>query len=153
MSVFKTCPHNGEECIHEIYLGEPRYNLCKTCSVFTSKDEVKEDPQVGHKSDSEEIVELKKEVEDKGIKYADSLEYTISKFSDTEGYCWSQVEQAYEQGALDFAEPREKQITELKQKLKQAEEIIRKYYNYNPSCEYSYEDIDKLAEQFLKEKT
>lgn len=33
--------------------------------------------------------ELEKEVEDKGVKYADSLEYTISKFSDEEGYCWS----------------------------------------------------------------
>lgn len=49
--------------------------------------------------------ELEKEVEEKGIEYADSLEYTISKFSDTEGYCWSQVEEAYEKGALDFAKP------------------------------------------------
>ena len=57
--------------------------------------------------------ELEKEAENKGIKYADSLEYTISKFSDEEGYCWSQVEQAYEKGALDFAEPREERIVEL----------------------------------------
>ena len=35
--------------------------------------------------------------------------------------------------------------------LAKAKEIIRKYYKYNPSCEYSYEDIDKEAEQFLKE--
>lgn len=94
---------------------------------------------------------LEKEVEDKGVEYADKQKRTISVHEDS-GYSWGQIEQAYEKGALDFAKPREKQITELKQKLNQAEEIIRKYYNYNPSCEYSYEDIDKLAEQFLKEK-
>lgn len=66
------------------------------------------------------IKELEKEVEDKGIEYADSLEYTISKFSDTEGYCWSQVEQAYEKGALDFA----KQIEKMKSLLK---EIYEEY--------------------------
>ena len=32
----------------------------------------------------------------------------------------------------------------------EAKEIIIKYYNYNPSCEYSYDDIDKQAELFLK---
>ena len=32
----------------------------------------------------------------------------------------------------------------------EAKEIIRKYYKYNPSCEYHYEDIDKQAEHFLK---
>lgn len=35
--------------------------------------------------------------------------------------------------------------------LSEAKAIIRKYYNCNPSCGYSYEDIDKQAEQFLKE--
>lgn len=34
--------------------------------------------------------------------------------------------------------------------LTKAKEIIKKYYKYNPSCEYFYEDIDKEAEQFLK---
>lgn len=38
-----------------------------------------------------------------------------------------------------------------KEQLIKAKEIIRKYYKYNPSCEYSYEDIDKEAKQFLKE--
>lgn len=119
----------------------------------------------------DKIVELKKEAEDKGVEYADSLEYTIPKFSDEEGYCWSQVEQSYEKGALDFAEPREKRITDLEKKntklkernaelagqkaslerlLSEAKAIIRKYYNYNPSCDYSYKDIDKQAEQFLR---
>ena len=41
----------------------------------------------------------------------------------------------------------EKENAEIK-----AKEIIRKYYKYNPSCEYSYEDIDKEAEQFLREE-
>ena len=36
MSVFKTCPHNNQECIHEIYAGEPNYKCCKKCSVYTS---------------------------------------------------------------------------------------------------------------------
>lgn len=67
--------------------------------------------------------ELKKEIENKGVEYADSLEYTISKFSDQEGYCWSQVEKAYEKGALDFAEPREKQIAELEADIEQLQKI------------------------------
>ena len=36
MSVFKTCPHNNQECIHEIYSGEPNYKSCKKCSVYKS---------------------------------------------------------------------------------------------------------------------
>lgn len=68
--------------------------------------------------------ELEKEAEDKGIKYADSLEYTIPKFSDEEGYCWAQVEQAYEKGALDFAEPREKRIAELEKENKEIKEKL-----------------------------
>lgn len=103
MSIFRMCPHNNQECIHEIYAGEPNYKYCKKCSVFTSKDEVKENSQVGHKSDSEEIAELKKEK------------------------------------------------AKLECLLNVAKEIIRKYYKYNPSCKYSYEDIDKQAELFLKE--
>ena len=61
--------------------------------------------------------ELEKEVEDEGVKYADSIEYKIPKFSDENGYCWSQVELAYEKGALDFAEPREKRIAELEKQI------------------------------------
>ena len=68
--------------------------------------------------------ELEKEVEDKGIEYADSLEYTISKFSDTEGYCWSQVEEAYETGALDFAKPLMQQNEKMMSLLK---EIYEEY--------------------------
>ena len=130
----------------------------------------------------------------------------------TKGFkCQKNCEKSYIMGALDFAEPREKQITELKKEnaeliknyqvsrlylegyddakkeaekeiselkeqnikdcesfnktmkeikeqwnkehyqLTKAKEIIRKYYKYNPSCKYSYEDIDKEAKQFLKE--
>ena len=39
----------------------------------------------------------------------------------------------------------------LKCLLSDAKAIIRKYYNYNHICGYSYEAIDKQAEQFLKE--
>jgi len=66
--------------------------------------------------------ELKKEAEDKSIVYADKQEYTISKFSDEEGFCWSQVADAYEQGALDFAEPREKVIAEKDIKIEELEQ-------------------------------
>lgn len=70
--------------------------------------------------------ELGKEIEEKGIEYADSLKYTISKFSDEEGYCWSQVEEAYEKGALDFAEPREKRIAELEAQIKKMKSDVTK---------------------------
>lgn len=36
------------------------------------------------------------------------------------------------------------------EQLAKAKEIIRKYYKYNPSCEYSYDDIDRQAELFLQ---
>lgn len=42
-------------------------------------------------------------------------------------------------------------IKNLDNQLTKAKEIIKKYYKYNPSCEYFYEDIDKEAEQFLKD--
>ena len=42
-------------------------------------------------------------------------------------------------------------IKNLDNQLTKAREIIRKYYKYNPSCEYFYEDIDKEAEQFIKD--
>ena len=62
--------------------------------------------------------DLEKEIEDKGVEYADSINYSIPKFSDENGYCWSQVELAYEKGALDFAIPREKCIVDLETQLK-----------------------------------
>lgn len=44
------------------------------------------------------------------------------------------------------------QKASLERWFSEAKAIIRKYYNCgDPSCEYSYEDIDKQAEQFLKE--
>lgn len=99
--------------------------------------------------------ELEKEAEESATRYMNehTEKYNCENTKlETDNYNAGR-EYGYEEGYLAGAEPRENQITELKQKLKQAEEIIRKYYNYNPSCEYSYEDIDKLAEQFLKEKT
>lgn len=63
--------------------------------------------------------ELEKEVEDKGVEYADSINYSIPKFSDENGYCWYQVEQAYEKGALDFAELLMQQNEKMKSLLKE----------------------------------
>ena len=42
-------------------------------------------------------------------------------------------------------------ITETVPQLAEAKEIIRLYYSYNPSSEYSYEEIERKAEEFLKE--
>lgn len=67
--------------------------------------------------------ELEKEVEDKGVEYADKQKRTISIHEDS-GYSWGQVEQAYEKGALDFAEPREKRIAELELKIKHLTEHL-----------------------------
>lgn len=60
--------------------------------------------------------ELEKEIEDKGVEYADKQKRTISIHEDS-GYSWGQIEQAYEKGALDFAEPREKRISELEKEM------------------------------------
>lgn len=87
-----------------------------------------------------------------------------------------QVSRLYLEGYDDAKKETEKEIFELKEQnikdcesfnktmkeikeqwnkehyqLIKAKEIIRKYYKYNPSCDYSYEDVDKEAEQFLKE--
>ena len=101
--------------------------------------------------------ETEQEAEDKGIKYADSLEYTIPKFSDEEGYCWSQVEQAYEKGALDFAKPRDKRITELEEENGKAKKIISelcgtiRFLNRNDNTKLTNVDVSlEEAEDFIK---
>ena len=60
MSVFKTCPHNNQECIHEIYLGEPDYKWCKKCSVYKSVQNafVKESRE--YKKIAKKIIKLQK---------------------------------------------------------------------------------------------
>jgi hypothetical protein len=67
--------------------------------------------------------ELEKEVEDKGVEYADKQKRTISVHEDS-GYSWGQIEQAYEKGALDFAEPLMQQNEKMKSLLK---EIYEEY--------------------------
>ena len=42
------------------------------------------------------------------------------------------------------------QIAELKEKLTEATEILKKYHDECPK-KYSFEDIDDMAEKFLKE--
>ena len=36
------CPHNNQECVHEIYSGEPDYKWCKKCSVYKSMQNASE---------------------------------------------------------------------------------------------------------------
>lgn len=76
--------------------------------------------------------ELEKEIEDKGVEYADKQKRTISVHEDS-GYSWGQVEEAYERGALDFAKPREKQIERLEQEnaeLREKLEGVEKARDY-----------------------
>lgn len=80
----------------------------------------------------EEFVELKKENEKLKEKLGD---VQMQKAGEKSDLVWK-LKIANEQKA---------------EQLTKAKEIIRKYYKYNPSCEYSYEDIDKQAEQFLEE--
>lgn len=65
--------------------------------------------------------ELEKEVEDRGVEYANKQERIISVHEDS-GYSWGQVEQAYEQGALDFAKPLKQQNEKMKSLLKEVYE-------------------------------
>lgn len=69
------------------------------------------------------LIELKKEVENKGIEYTNSIDCLVPEFSDATDYAWSQVEGAYEKGALDFAEPREKHILELEAQIEQLQKV------------------------------
>ena len=74
--------------------------------------------------------ELKQDVEEYGLIYADRE--TKQKKGE---YSYSQIVQAYERGALDFAEPREKRIAELEQKIDKlehelkAEQDMRQYWH------------------------
>ena len=83
--------------------------------------------------------ELYKEVEDKGVDYADSIGSTIPKFSDTDGYSWLQVEEAYEKGALDFAEPLIQQNEKMKSLLKEIYE------------EFGFSELVKIRNDLPKE--
>ena len=62
----------------------------------------------------------------------------------------AQIEEYDRLNMFDIA--RTDELREKAQKqLNKAKAIIRKYYNYNHICGYSYEAIDKQAEQFLNE--
>lgn len=62
----------------------------------------------------------------------------------------AQIEEYDRLNMFDVA--RTDELREKAQKqLNKAKAIIRKYYNYNHICGYSYEAIDKQAEQFLNE--
>ena len=97
---------------------------------------------------------FEKEAEDKGIKYADSLKMDIKVEDGVEGYAWYQVEQAYEKGALDFAEPREKRIAELEKENAELKSIadfqqsgnMSRYFELKRQAEKLEEAIDLLKQ-------
>ena len=60
--------------------------------------------------------ELKQEAEDKAFAYADMQDTSTSEWADKK-YTYIQIVNAYERGALDFAEPREKRISELEAQI------------------------------------
>ncbi len=78
--------------------------------------------------------ELEKEAEDKGVAYTDSLKTDIKVEDGVEGYSWYQVEQAYEKGALDFAEPREKKIADLEEQIEKMKNCNNCGNYYTESC-------------------
>ena len=93
--------------------------------------------------------ELEKEVEDRGVEYADSIGSAIPKFSDNDGYSWLQVEEAYEKGALDFAEPLMQQNEKMKSLLK---EIYEEFGFGELEHRYVAKTIFKCDEEDLEEK-
>lgn len=78
--------------------------------------------------------ELEKEIEEKGVEYADKQKRIISVHEDS-GYSWGQVEEAYEKGALDFTEPREKRISELEEENKKIKSLLKEIYEEYGFCE------------------
>lgn len=66
--------------------------------------------------------ELKKEAEEKAGIYFDSLDYDHGNVSDTPFSSYD-VYTAYKKGALDFAEPREKQIERLSKEVDDSENM------------------------------
>lgn len=78
--------------------------------------------------------ELEKEIEEKGVEYTDKQKRTISVHEDS-GYSWGQVEEAYEKGALDFAVPREKRISELERQNKKMKSLLKEIYEEYGFCE------------------
>ena len=87
--------------------------------------------------------ELKKEAEEKAFNYADEQDVSTSMWVDKD-YTYIQVVNAYEKGALDFAEPREKRIAELEKKLGFAKQDVEMY-------EKTFKEFDKKVEQLVKE--
>lgn len=99
--------------------------------------------------------ELRKEVEQKSKAYI----HSIIIYGDV-GASKQDVLDAYKQGALDFAEPREKRIEELKNALNNAKELLKRlleeerdnmFWEMNGADKSPYFQVVKQAEQFLKE--
>ena len=55
------CPHNNQECIHEIYVGEPGfYKWCKKCSVYKSMQNIPVKESKECKRFAKKIIKLQK---------------------------------------------------------------------------------------------
>lgn len=60
MSIFRMCPHNNQECVHEIYSGEPDYKWCKKCSVYKSMQNASVKESREYKRFAKKIIKLQK---------------------------------------------------------------------------------------------
>ena len=133
MSVFKTCPHNNQECIHGIYAPEPGYECCKKCSIFKN--------DLSNYDKQNEI-----RIQKKKMTTNESIDKSFEPFQ-------LHIKELKEENTK--LKERNAELAGQKASLErwfgEAKAIIRKYYNYNHICGYSYEAIDKQAEQFLKE--
>lgn len=103
--------------------------------------------------------ELKQEAEEKAFNYADEQDVSTSTWVDKD-YTYIQVVNAYEKGALDFAEPREKRIAELEKENAELKEhlkclIVGMYHiaQHHPTMGAHTKIMQDLreAEQFISE--
>ena len=98
--------------------------------------------------------ELKKEAEEKADIYFNSLEVDNGNVSDTR-FSDYDVFVAYEKGALDFAEPREKQIELLGERctqlLKDKGELTDKIADIKANCDLAIEGRDVKIMELEKE--
>ena len=97
---------------------------------------------------------LKQEAEDKAFGYADRQDESTSEWADKK-YTYSQIVDAYEQGAVDFAAPREKRIEELKQENTELRVKLQKKINTTTVSDYPYsalklEEAKGIIERLLK---
>jgi hypothetical protein len=106
MSIFKNCPYSDEECIHEIYSGEPRYSLCNTCSVKSNLSNCDKQDETDKLSDisNERVVKTRLagnkiticEAIDRGMKCK-----TLREFADWIYKIWAQYDKDFNWSEID----------------------------------------------------